>query len=195
MADRKTFLYGGALLALAVAVAGFLWMQSEEPASPVLALAEAAPPGTLFAEQAPVDPSMEPIPLDRTEPIPISVYLTPTCGCCAGWVEHLPEHGFEAELHYMTDPELGALKGQLGVMPELSSCHTAVVNGYVVEGHIPGEVVRRFLAEAPPARGISAPGMPIGSPGMEMGDTVEPYDVVLFTSDGRIGIYSREGRN
>lgn len=195
MSDRKPILYGGAVLALSMLVVGILWFQSQEaPASPVT-LAESVGSGTLFGDDGPGDPAMEAIPLDRTDPIAISVYLTPTCGCCAGWVQHLPEYGFEAELQYMTDPELGALKGQLGVTAELSSCHTAVVNGYVIEGHVPGDVIREFLADAPEARGIAAPGMPIGSPGMEVNGQVDPYDVLLFTSDGRTQVYSRQGRN
>jgi hypothetical protein len=138
------------------------------------------------------DPAQPPIALDRAEPIPMTVYLTPTCGCCAGWVEHLAAHGFEVSLQYMDD--LAPTKERLGVTPEISSCHTAVVNGYVVEGHVPGDVVRRLLAEAPEVAGIAAPGMPVGSPGMEVGGQVDPYDVIAFTSDGRTRVYSEEGR-
>jgi hypothetical protein len=87
------------------------------------------------------------------------------------------------------------VKEEHGVRPELSSCHTAVVNGYVVEGHVPGDVVRRFLAEAPAVAGLAVPGMPVGSPGMEMGDVVDPYDVLTFTSDGRTQVYSSQGRS
>jgi hypothetical protein len=95
----------------------------------------------------------------------------------------------------MTDAELGAMKGELGIIPELASCHSAVVNGYVIEGHVPGEVIRKLLAEAPAARGIAAPGMPVGSPGMEVDGVVQPYDVLLFTADGKTQVYSQQGRN
>lgn len=192
MHDRKPFIYGGALLAVVVLAVGVLWYRSQEAP---LAAAAGAPAGTLFGASGPADPAMSPISLERTEAIPMTVYLTPTCGCCAGWVEHLAQHGFEAELHYMSDAELGAKKGELGISPELSSCHSAVVNGYVVEGHVPGEVIRQLLAEAPAARGITAPGMPVGSPGMEVDGIVQPYDVLLFTSDGRTRVYSQQGRN
>jgi len=87
------------------------------------------------------------------------------------------------------------VKATNAVHPELSSCHTAIVNGYVVEGHVPGDVVRQFLADAPQVRGLTVPGMPIGSPGMDFDDRVEPYDVLAFTSDGRTIVYSQQGRN
>lgn len=192
MNARKPFVYGGALLATVVLAIGIFWFRSQEaPAAPIAAGID----GTLFGASGPAEPARAPIPVDRAEAVPITVYLTPTCGCCAGWVEHLAQHGFEPELRYMNDAELGALKGDLGILPDLASCHSAVVNGYVVEGHVPGEVIRQLLAEAPPARGITAPGMPVGSPGMEVDGIVQPYDVLLFTADGRTQVYSKQGRN
>jgi hypothetical protein len=192
MNDRKPFVYGAALLVAVVTAVGILWARSREaPAAPVAATQD----GTLFGSGASAEAGRAPIPLDRAEAVPITVYLTRTCGCCAGWVEHLAQHGLEADLQYMTDAELGAKKGQLGIAPELASCHSAVVNGYVVEGHVPGDVIRRLLAEAPQARGITAPGMPVGSPGMEMDGVVQPYDVLLFTEGGRTRVYSEQGRN
>jgi hypothetical protein len=188
MNDRKPFVYGGALLAVVALAVGVFWLQSNEaPAAPAVMGLD----GTFFGAEGPPAP----IPIGYAEAIPITVYLTPTCGCCAGWVEHLAEHGFEPDLRYINDAELGAVKGQLGVSPELASCHSAVVNGYVVEGHVPGDVIRTLLAEAPNARGVTAPGMPVGSPGMEVDGIVQPYDVLLFTEDGRTSVYSRQGRN
>jgi len=193
--DRKPALLSGALLAVLVTAGGVFWFRSQE--------APAAPPrttvpiesGTVFSLPSPVDPAREPISLDRTEPIEMVVYLTPTCGCCSLWVEHIAEYGFDVDLRYVTDPDLYAVKATNAVQPELSSCHTAIVNGYVVEGHVPGDVVRQFLADAPQVRGLTVPGMPVGSPGMEFDDRVDPYDVLAFTSDGRTVVYSQQGRN
>jgi hypothetical protein len=184
-APSASVLFGGGALVVAVGATAFAWMGSRgapDTAGPELGGFPAGPASAL----------REPIPLDRSEPIPIVVYLTPTCGCCAGWVEHMSVNGFEVTTQYPAD--LAAVKERLGVTPALSSCHTAVVNGYVVEGHVPADDVRRLLAEAPSVAGIAVPGMPIGSPGMEVGDQVDPYDVVAFTADGRTRVYSSHGR-
>jgi hypothetical protein len=134
----------------------------------------------------------DPIPLDYPSAIPMTVYLSPTCGCCSGWVEHMKGHGFEISLEYHAD--LAPVKEGFAIPPALQSCHTGIVNGYAIEGHVPGEVVRQFLAEAPAVRGLAAPGMPVGAPGMEMGGRVDPYDVLTFTSSGETAVYSRQGR-
>ncbi len=191
MNRRIPFLLGGGLLIAAGAVGTFLAVSAEAPASPVAASVP-APTGMAYADRLPVDAAREPIPLDRVEPIPMTVYLSPTCGCCSGWVEHIKQYGFEVSLDYRVD--LTMVKQGFGVRPELSSCHTGIVNGYIIEGHVPGEVVRQFLAEAPPVLGIAAPGMPVGSPGMEMGSRADPYDVLTFTSTGQTEVYSRQGR-
>ena len=114
----------------------------------------------------------------------IQVYKTPTCGCCTKWIDHLRAEGFKVEA---TDlPDLAELKATNGVSPALSSCHTAMVDGYVLEGHVPAEDVKRMLAEKPQIAGLAVPGMPMGSPGMEHPDPRrhEHFDVVAFgTSD------------
>ncbi len=190
MNNRIPLLVGGVLLIAAGAVGTFWVLSAETPSAPDVAIP--APTGMAYLDQAPFDAAGDPIPLDRTEPIAMTVYLSPTCGCCSGWVEHIKDHGFEVSLEYRVD--LTMVKEGFAVRPELSSCHTAVVNGYIIEGHVPGEVVRQFLAEAPPVRGLTVPGMPLGSPGMEMGGRIDPYDVLTFTSTGRTEVYSREGR-
>ena len=121
----------------------------------------------------------EPAPADL--PV-VTVYKTASCACCRGWVDHLRAEGFTVETVDL--PDLHAVKEQRGVPHELESCHTGVVGGYVVEGHVPAEDVRRLLAERPEAIGIAVPGMPIGSPGMEQGDTRQPYEVLLLTDAG-----------
>lgn len=112
----------------------------------------------------------------------ITVHKTPWCGCCKGWVKHLEAEGFTVTAidHEDVDP----IKQELGVPARLQSCHTAVVGGYVVEGHVPADDIRRLLTEGPEAVGLSAPGMPVGSPGMESGGKSEPYQVILFGKQG-----------
>ena len=95
----------------------------------------------------------------------VTVHKTPWCGCCAHWVDHLRENGFEVEVHETEN--MTPIREQLGVPQELTSCHTGVVEGYVLEGHVPAHEVHRLLAERPDATGLSVPGMPMGSPGME----------------------------
>lgn len=112
----------------------------------------------------------------------VTVYKSPACGCCGSWVEILREAGFDVEVQD-TDA-LAAVKAEHGVPATLQSCHTAVVGDYVFEGHIPVEDIVAFLEEEPDAKGLAVPGMPIGSPGMEQGDRVDPYDVIAFGDFG-----------
>jgi hypothetical protein len=107
----------------------------------------------------------------------ITVSKDPNCECCTGWVEHLRRNGFIATVVETAD--LQAIKMRLGVPAELASCHTAEIAGYVIEGHVPAQAIRRLIAERPDALGLAVPGMPVGSPGME-GGTPEIYDVILF---------------
>ena len=116
----------------------------------------------------------------------IVVYKSPTCGCCAKWVDHLKENGFHVEARDMMD--VAPIKADLGVPGHLESCHTGVVNGYAVEGHVPADVIVRLLRERPKVAGIAVPGMPMGSPGME-GPRSEPYDIVAFEADGDTRVY------
>lgn len=111
----------------------------------------------------------------------VHVYKTATCGCCVKWVEHLREAGFAVTVEDTRD--LMAVKRREGIPTDLSSCHTALVDGYVVEGHVPASVVQAFLEEPGDARGLAVPGMPMGSPGME-GRHAEAYDVFAFDADG-----------
>lgn len=108
---------------------------------------------------------------------PMVVYRDPTCGCCHKWVEHMRSNGFTVSVK--DGVQLKALKAKLGVPEELASCHTGEIAGYVIEGHVPADAVKRLLAEKPKARGLAVAGMPIGSPGME-GPDPEIYDVMLF---------------
>jgi hypothetical protein len=107
----------------------------------------------------------------------ITVHKDSTCGCCTGWVRHLQQNGFTTKV--IETSNLDPVKTRLGVPNELAACHTAEIDGYVIEGHVPALAVKRLLAEKPTATGLAVPGMPVGSPGMEGGEA-ELYDVVLF---------------
>ena len=117
----------------------------------------------------------------------VVVYKKSTCGCCAKWVTHLRQHGFEVTSTDVAD--LGVIKARHNVPPGLSTCHTALVKGYVVEGHVPAEDVVLLLKDRPAVAGIAVPGMPIGSPGMEGGNP-QAYDVVSFDKKGEVKIFS-----
>jgi hypothetical protein len=120
----------------------------------------------------------------RAETPTIQVYKTPTCGCCTKWIDHLEAAGFVVEAQDLSD--LTLIKATNGVPTQLASCHTAVVAGYVIEGHVPAHDVERLLKERPAVSGLAVPGMPKGSPGMEMSDPRrhERYEVLAFGPDG-----------
>ena len=121
---------------------------------------------------------------------PITVYKTPTCGCCKEWVEHLRKNGFTPTTHDLND--LSETKDTLGVPNALRSCHTAVIGRYVIEGHVPADLIRKVVAEKPAnVVGLAVPGMPASSPGMEVPGRKDPYDVFAFTRDGKRTIYAK----
>lgn len=118
----------------------------------------------------------------------VVVYKSPTCGCCSKWIEHLQANGFTVTAHDLTD--MTPIKETHGITPDLGSCHTAIIEGYVVEGHVPADVIKRLVSERPEIAGISVPGMPMGSPGME-GPRVDRYNVVAFDRAGNLSVYER----
>lgn len=118
----------------------------------------------------------------------LTVYRSPTCNCCGRWVEHMQAAGFAVQ-DVVTD-DMDAIKAQYGVPEALASCHTALVEGYVIEGHVPATDVQRLLSDRPAILGIAAPGMPVGSPGMETGDRVDSYTVVSFTQTGETATFA-----
>lgn len=113
----------------------------------------------------------------------ITVHKDPNCGCCAFWVRHMRDAGFAVRVEETAD--IASVRARLGIPPKLAGCHTAEVGGYLVEGHVPADAVRRLLFESPNAKGIAVPGMPAGSPGMESKRPPQPYTVVLFGTDGQ----------
>ncbi len=117
-------------------------------------------------------------------PVGVEVWKAPTCGCCKDWIRNLESNGFQVKVH---DSGNTAARSRLGIPMRLGSCHTAQVEGYAIEGHVPAREIRRLLSERPNAVGLAVPGMPVGSPGMdgpEYGARKDPYDVLLVRKDG-----------
>lgn len=123
----------------------------------------------------------------------VVVYKSASCQCCKRWVEHLKKAGFAVQAHDVRDLRL--IRQRAGVPTRLEACHTANVGGYFVEGHVPADDIKRLLRERPAAKGLAVPGMPAGSPGMEVpSGKVKPYDVLLIAKDGRSSVFSRYDR-
>lgn len=162
-----------ALLAALAACGG----KSGEAAEPQAA-APAATPAVAAAQPASAVPADSPL---------VVVYKSPTCGCCTKWVEHMRQNGFRVESH--DTASVDPIKDQAGVPVATRSCHTGLVGGYAIEGHVPADVIRRLLREHPgDIAGLAVPGMVTGSPGME-GPNPEHYDIVAFTKDGKTRVY------
>ncbi len=123
----------------------------------------------------------------------LAVYKSPTCGCCEGWVAHMRQAGFTVAVHVVEDP--GTVRRARGLSDALASCHTAVIGGYAIEGHVPAADVTRLLAERPEAVGLAVPGMPMGSPGMEApGGRKQPFDTLLVLRGGQTRVFARHNR-
>lgn len=118
----------------------------------------------------------------------VTVYKSPTCGCCSAWVDHMKQAGFEVRTVDMDD--ITEVKQASGVPIRLRTCHTALVDNYVIEGHVPADLVKKLLAEKPAVTGVAVPGMPMGSPGME-GATKDPYEVLLFDKSGKTSVFAK----
>ena len=124
----------------------------------------------------------------NSELVEITVYKTPTCGCCSKWVSHLESNGFKVTAIDQND--LSSIKAHLGIAPNLQACHTAQIGNYFVEGHVPAADIKKMLATKPNIKGIVVPGMPMGSPGME-GSRVDRYDVLAINQNATITVFSR----
>lgn len=157
---------------------------------------------TVLAACSPSTPEVEPA-VSAAAPPPVStsvsasdsttlvVYKESTCPCCNAWVDYMRDNGFRVVTYNVSD--LDAVKRKHNIAGNLQSCHTTEVGGYYVEGHVPVDLVRKLLAERPPIAGIAVPGMPVGSPGMEVGPP-EPYDILSVDSAGRTAIFGSKGR-
>ena len=125
-----------------------------------------------------------------TDPMAVEVWKDPNCGCCKDWVAHMQDNGFAVTVH---DSGNNAVRTRLGLPQKLGSCHTALVGGYLLEGHVPAGDVRKLLAQKPKALGLAVPGMPVGSPGMDgavYGGRRDPHDVLLVARDGSTSVFS-----
>jgi len=121
----------------------------------------------------------------------LQVFRTETCGCCGKWVEAMNEQGLELKVQIVDNDTLWTIKNQLEIPLELGSCHTALVDNYFVEGHVPASDILRLLNERPDARGLCVPGMPIGSPGMEMGSQKESFETLLVLNDWKTVVFNQ----
>lgn len=124
--------------------------------------------------------------LARVAPVKMTVYKSPTCGCCANWVAYMKDQGFEVDVVNLDD--LSNIKASWGVPSTLQSCHTALAGKYVIEGHVPADLVKKMLAEKPLIIGLAVPGMPADAPGMGDGNT--PYEVISWTKAGKTKVYA-----
>lgn len=149
--------------------------------------------GVIAAQHLRPSPAEESPTAEVVSPSPdtVVVYKSPNCGCCVKWIDHLKQAGFTVETR--DEAQMSLIRTKLGVTETVASCHTATVNGYVIEGHVPAEDIRQLLAKRPKAIGIAVPGMPIGSPGMEVGDRVEPYQTLLFNAEGKTTVFNQHG--
>lgn len=120
----------------------------------------------------------------------IEVWKSATCSCCINWVKHLEANGFAVKVNTADPSMLDRIKAQFGVGKQLASCHTAKIGPYVIEGHVPAPDIKRLVVEEPEALGLTVPGMPVGSPGMEQGAETEPYDVLLIKKDGTTEVFA-----
>ena len=161
-------------------------------ALPLLAAAMAAP---RLVRAAPGAASTTPAAATATTAAgttatPVEVWKDPSCGCCHDWIEHMQANGFSFTVH---DTGNNAVRAQLGLPQKLGSCHTALVGGYLIEGHVPASDVRALLKQKPKALGLAVPGMPVGSPGMDgevYGNRRDPYDVLLVERGGSTKVFS-----
>lgn len=144
-----------------------------------LVAAGLGPLGGLFVTQA-----------QAASDLHMQVNKDPNCGCCTEWIEIMQQSGFQTEVRDMPNSELYRLKAASGIQDQHASCHTAMIDGYVIEGHVPAADIKRLLDERPDAIGLAVPGMPFGSPGMGPEDQREAYDVVLIGKDGQTQSFS-----
>ncbi|KOP26769.1 metal-binding protein [Hapalosiphon sp. MRB220] len=118
----------------------------------------------------------------------ITVYRSPSCSCCGAWIEHMQKHGFKINEDIKTD-EMEAIKQKYNLPQDLASCHTAIIDSYVMEGHIPADDIKRFLKQKPKFAGLAVPGMPLGTPGMESGNRKQPFAIVAFDKKGKVEVF------
>lgn len=133
------------------------------------------------------------LPLAAVAATPVvEVYKSAACGCCKEWIKHLEANGFKVNAHDVDNPS--DYREKFGIPTNMGSCHTATVQGYALEGHVPAADVKRLLATRPKAKGLAVPGMPMGSPGMEQGPRKDAFDVMLVQDGGKATVYKHYGQ-
>jgi hypothetical protein len=155
---------------------------------PILLLVITACVSTESANSRLSSDSLHPALAAEGKPIDIVVYRSRTCACCGKWVEHLQENNFK--VNEIRTGEVQAIKDKYGILQDMASCHTAIVEGYVIEGHVPANDIKTLLKTQPKVVGLTVPAMPIGTPGMEMGDEKEAYDVLSFDREKHYRIFN-----
>ncbi|HEX6644620.1 MAG TPA: DUF411 domain-containing protein [Gemmatimonadales bacterium] len=176
----KPFLSSSALAAVLLASCTSSRAETETERDAPIAAAAPSPAASPLAAPAPTGSA-------AAAPV-ITVYKSPTCGCCKNWVDHVKAAGFAVEVHDVDN--LSDIKADAGVPATTRSCHTAIVGGYAIEGHVPAATIERLLKEKPAIAGVAVAGMPVGSPGMEVaGQPADRYDVVAFKADGSTSVY------
>lgn len=126
---------------------------------------------------------------DKQTALNATVYRSPDCSCCGGWINHLKAQGFKIQDFPTSDIEV--VKQKYNVPDNLASCHTAIINGYVIEGHVPADDLKRLLQEKPNSLGLSVPQMPVGTPGMEIGNRLDPFTVFSFDRNSRVAVFNQ----
>ena len=174
-----------AILAISLAAAGLAGCSKADPPLP----SEVAPAESSNAAETVEATEIADVAAMAADPRLVVVHKTESCGCCHLWVEHLKENGFKVTVRDVVD--LGGIKERVGVPYGMGSCHTARVGGYFIEGHVPAADIVRLLDERPDAKGLTVPGMPLGSPGMEVASgQTQPYDVHLVARDGSTSVFA-----
>lgn len=180
----KSFLRGSAFLVTAILLVSCTSTRADTDADRT-ASSGATSAAETPAPAAPV--ASQDAPMAAGAPV-IAVYKSPSCGCCKNWVDHVKAAGFTVEVHDLDN--LSDIKADAGVPATARSCHTAIVGGYALEGHVPAATIQRLLKEKPAIAGLAVPGMPVGSPGMETpGQPADKYDIVAFKADGSTSVY------
>ena len=177
-----------ASIAIAVTAAGTIYLTSVSGNNNTVSKSNFAVANETISQATLVsvwDKETEPNYSGTTE---MTVYRSPNCGCCGVWVDHAKKHGFKIE--DIKTEEMEAIKQQHNVPAELASCHTTIIDGYVIEGHIPADDIKRFLTKKPDNLvGLAVPGMPIGTPGMEARDIKQPFQVLAFNDRGEVEVF------
>lgn len=170
-----------------LAASGCESRERSESAAPVQSAVVPAPDAAAAGVPDPVTAAPAVVPARR-----LVVHKSPACGCCLAWADQMRGAGFDVQIRDVED--LTPIKARLGVPAQSASCHTAEIDGYFVEGHVPAEDIERLLAERPEAKGLAVPGMPLGSPGMEVpSGAIQPYEVLLVHDDGSTEVFAQHG--